>query len=126
MKPLDLARIALALSLTTLAACSSETDTNTPSSSAIEVTSPAPNYTVEGAVGVHGQFPMDEDLTIFEAVFRAHPDTERCDLSQVELTRDEDGSPLAITIDVGHIADTGDSTYNIKVREGDSIFVPSK
>ena len=83
-------------------------------------------FTVEGAVEISGEFAWYNDLTLWEAVMQAKPIAERCDLSRVRLCRQVDGEPLTLTIDVQHMTDTGDSTLNVRVREGDVILVPVK
>lgn len=83
-----------------------------------------PYYRVEGAVAISGEFTWHGDITLFEAVMQAKPTADRCDLTRVQLLRSLEGEPLTLTVDVQHMYDTGDSTLNVKVLEGDVIEVP--
>lgn len=87
---------------------------------------PATTYTIEGAVACAGEFPPGDDMTLWEAVMLAEPVEARCDLDRVELRREKNGEPLLLTVDVNEIIETGDTTFNIKVRAGDVILVPEK
>lgn len=126
MRPSQIICGLLPLSLALLAACAGSPAPATSASLAVEVPAGVPSYTVSGAVRLHGQFRMDEDLTLFEAVQRAEPQSEHGDLSKVTLVRDDEGSPLTITVDVASMYETGDSTFNVKVKAGDAIHVPMK
>ena len=105
--------LTLALSiLALLAACSSTGDSG------------LPHYRVEGAVAISGEFAWHGDVNLYEAVMQAKPIADRCDLTRVQLLRELDGERLTLTIDVQHMYDTGDSTLNVKILEGDVIRVP--
>ncbi len=82
------------------------------------------NYVVEGAADHIGGFPWTEGLTLRDAVMLAHPMEERCDLSRVELLREDAGESLRITVDVSEMTETGDTTFNVLVLEGDVIKIP--
>lgn len=74
--------------------------------------------------GPGGAVPHPGDLTIFQAVMRATPDTVKANLGRVRLIRADPRDPLVFTINVGEILRSGDSTYNIRVQENDIIVVP--
>ncbi len=83
-------------------------------------------YVVEGAVAHPGQHALQPDLTVFEAVMRAKPLEDRCDLSRVRLIRTEPGTSLLITVDVQRQLEEGDSSFNVHVAPGDVILVPAR
>jgi protein involved in polysaccharide export with SLBB domain len=74
--------------------------------------------------GPGGATPHPGDLTIFQAVMRATPDQRKANLGRVRVIRADPRDPLVFTINVGEILRSGDSTYNIRIREGDIIVVP--
>lgn len=81
-------------------------------------------YWVLGEVRTEGERPFPGDLTIFEAVHRARPNPSTANLGRVRLIRADPREPLIITVNVNDMIRTGDSTYNIHVREGDILYVP--
>jgi len=88
------------------------------------VTIDGKTYWVLGEVASEGERPFPGDLTIFEAVHRARPTASAANLGRVRLIRPDPREPLIITVNVNDMIRTGDSTYNIHVREGDIIYVP--
>jgi protein involved in polysaccharide export with SLBB domain len=81
-------------------------------------------YYVMGQVNRPGPFPYTGDLTLFEAVLLAAPDEFGANLGRVRLIRADPRDPLVITADVTELWGSGDSTYNVQVREYDIIYVP--
>ncbi len=82
------------------------------------------NYFIYGEVGGAGQKPFPGDLTVFEAVMGANPDTAGANLGRVRLIRPDPRDPIVITVNIDEIIRTGDSTYNVHVLENDIIYVP--
>ena len=81
-------------------------------------------YWVLGEVAASGERPFRGDLTVFEAVQRARPDKAGANLGRVRLIRPDPREPLVITVNVNDMIRTGDSTFNVHVREGDILYVP--
>ncbi len=81
-------------------------------------------YWVLGEVGGVGQRPFPGDLTIFEAVMAAGPSGSTANLGRVRLIRPDPREPFIITVNVNDMIRSGDSTYNVHVRENDIIYVP--
>jgi protein involved in polysaccharide export with SLBB domain len=81
-------------------------------------------YFIYGEVSNEGREVFGGDLTIWEAVMQAVPDDETANLGRVRLIRADPRDPLIMTVDVGQLIETGDATFNMKVRELDIIYVP--
>jgi protein involved in polysaccharide export with SLBB domain len=81
-------------------------------------------YFIFGEVSQEGRQVLEGDLTIWEAVMGAVPDDETANLGRVRLIRADPRDPLVVPIDIGQLIDHGDSTYNIKIKELDIIYVP--
>jgi protein involved in polysaccharide export with SLBB domain len=86
---------------------------------------PGKQYYVFGAVAVQGGQELTGDVTIFEAVTKAQPRKDSANLGCVRLIRADPENPLETTVDLQHIIDTGDSTYNVHLQERDVIVVPA-
>jgi protein involved in polysaccharide export with SLBB domain len=87
-------------------------------------TQPGKQYYVFGAVAQQGGQAFDGDVTIFEAVTKAQPRKDSANLGRVRLIHTDPVHPFETTIDLQHVIDTGDSTYNVHVQEHDVIVVP--
>ncbi len=81
-------------------------------------------YFIYGEVSTEGRVVFEGDLTIWEAVMQAVPDDETANLGRVRLIRADPRDPLIMTIDIGQVIETGDTTFNVKVHELDIIYVP--
>lgn len=81
-------------------------------------------FYIFGEVGSEGRKVLVGDLTIWEAVMEAVPDDESANLGRVRLIRADPRDPLIVHVDIGQLIETGDATYNIKVKELDIIYVP--
>lgn len=81
-------------------------------------------YFIYGEVSSEGREVFSGDLTIWEAVMQAVPDDETANLGRVRLIRADPRDPLIMTIDVGQVIESGDTTFNVKVHELDIIYVP--
>jgi len=81
-------------------------------------------YYVAGEVGLQGPHPYTGDLTLYEAVMAAAPTEFGANLGRVRLIRADPRDPLIITADISKFWTSGDSTYNIQLKEYDIIYVP--
>ena len=81
-------------------------------------------YFIFGEVNNDGAQDFPGDLTIFEAVMRAGPDDQSANLGRVRLVRPDPIDPIVVTVNVGDMILTGDSTFNVHVQERDIILVP--
>ncbi len=81
-------------------------------------------FFIYGEVKKQGRQNLEGDLTIWEAVMGASPDNETANLGRVKLIRADPRDPTIVYVDVGQLIETGDSTFNIKVKELDIIYVP--
>jgi protein involved in polysaccharide export with SLBB domain len=81
-------------------------------------------YFIFGEVAGEGRQVLSGDLTIWEAVMSAGPDDETANLGRVRIIRADPRDPLIVHVDIGDLIEHGDSTYNIKVKELDIIYVP--
>lgn len=81
-------------------------------------------YFIFGEVATEGRQVLEGDWTIWEAVMAAVPDDETANLGRVKLIRPDPRDQLIVYVDIGDMIERGDSTYNIKVKELDIIYVP--
>jgi len=81
-------------------------------------------FFIYGEVQREGRQVFDGDLTIWEAVMAAVPDDETANLGRVRLIRADPRDPFIMTVDIGQVIETGDTTFNVKVHELDIIYVP--
>lgn len=82
------------------------------------------SYFIFGEVGATGQKALNEDLTVFQAVFNAKPLEHSANLGRVKLIRPDPVDPLVMTLNVGQILQSGDSTFNPIIQDFDIIVVP--
>jgi protein involved in polysaccharide export with SLBB domain len=81
-------------------------------------------FFIYGEVKKQGRQNLSGDLTIWEAVMGASPDNETANIGRVKLIRADPRDPTIVYVDIGQLIETGDSTFNIKVKELDIIYVP--
>ena len=81
-------------------------------------------YFIYGEVGAQGRQQFPGDLTIWEAVMKAGPRKETANLGRVRLIHADPRDPFVMTLDLTEVIETGDTTFNVKVRELDIIYVP--
>lgn len=81
-------------------------------------------YFIFGEVSSEGRQTLTGDLTIWEAVMAASPDDETANIGRVKLIRADPRDPTIVYVDIGQMIENGDSTFNIKVKELDIIYVP--
>ncbi len=88
------------------------------------ITAAGKQYFIYGEVNNEGSQRFEGDLTLFEAVMSAGPDKNSANLGRVRLVRPDPVDPIVLTFNVGDMVLTGDSTFNVHVRERDIILVP--
>lgn len=81
-------------------------------------------FFIAGEIGAPGPKPLAGDLTLVDAVFAARPNPLTANLGRVRLVRGDPIDPLVVLIDVTDILETGDTTYNLRLREDDIILIP--
>lgn len=81
-------------------------------------------YFVLGEVATEGAYPFTGDVTVFEAVMRAHPGNHTANLGRVKIIRPDPKDPLIIPVDVTDMWKNGDSTSNVSLQELDIVYVP--
>jgi protein involved in polysaccharide export with SLBB domain len=64
------------------------------------------------------------DTTLFEAVLAAGPEPFTANLGRIQLIRADPRDPLILTLNMQRMLETGDSTFNVQIREYDIIYVP--
>lgn len=90
----------------------------------VKIQTTGKKFFIFGEVQTEGERQFPGDLTVFEAVMDAVPIRETANLGRVRLLRTDPRDPLVLTLDLSEIIETGDSTFNIHIRERDIIFVP--
>ncbi len=81
-------------------------------------------FFVFGEVAREGRLPVTGDLTVLEASMLASPNKVTANLSRVKLVRGDPVDPLIVVVDLERLMRTGDTTYNIRIRENDILIVP--
>jgi len=89
----------------------------------VSISTTGKKYFIYGEVAAEGEKQFGGDLTVFEAVRGADPLLSSANLGRVRLIRPDPKDPLIIYVDIEDIM-SGDSTFNVKVRELDIIYVP--
>ena len=79
-------------------------------------------FFIFGEVLNTGSQPFPGDLTVFQAVMDAGPNSRTANLGRVRVIRADPRDPLVIPVNIKQIFD-GDSTYNIQIHERDIIYV---
>lgn len=90
----------------------------------VDIQTKGKRYFIFGEVRNEGETNFPGDVTIFEAVMGAQPNDNTANLGRVKLIRADPDDPAIWRVNIGEILDTGDSTFNIHVQEGDIIYVP--
>lgn len=85
-------------------------------------------FFVFGEVAKEGRHPLgglgSGDLTVLEAAMLAGPNKVTANVSRVKLIRGDPVDPLIIVVDLQRLLRTGDTTYNIRIRENDILVIP--
>jgi len=87
-------------------------------------TSPGKIYYLVGEVNAPGQRPFTGDLTIFDVIMQSPVKEHSSNLGRVQLIRADPRDPLIITCNIAEMLRTGDSTFNVQIKERDIIVVP--
>ncbi|MBD2260605.1 SLBB domain-containing protein [Pseudanabaena sp. FACHB-2040] len=84
---------------------------------------------IAGEVNRPGAYTLSNETTSFPTLARlletAEGVTQSADLQQVEVRRQTAQGTQTITVDLWQLLRTGDSRYDIALRDGDSVFIPS-
>lgn len=91
----------------------------------VRITELGPRYIVLGEVEKPGARDYPGDLTLFEAVQRAQPKSYSANLGRVRLIRADPRDPFTRYFDIRSMLESGDSSENAHVLEGDVIEVPT-
>lgn len=81
-------------------------------------------YYVLGEIQAEGIKQYRGDTTLFEAVLAAGPAPYTANLGRIQLIRADPRDPLILTLNMQRMLETGDSTFNVQIREYDIIYVP--
>ncbi|HET6203791.1 MAG TPA: polysaccharide biosynthesis/export family protein [Planctomycetota bacterium] len=84
----------------------------------------AKSFYVFGEVAREGPHPFPGDVTLLEAVLRSAPNRVTANLARVRLVRGDPVDPLVVVVDLERLLRTGDTTYNLRLRENDIVIVP--
>jgi hypothetical protein len=82
-------------------------------------------YYVVGQVEDPGARDFTGDLTLFEAVMAATPESDSGNLGRVRLIRADPRDPFVRYFDLRKMTERGDSTSNVHVEAGDVVEVPA-
>lgn len=80
---------------------------------------------VFGATKQRGAVPLPADATVLQLMTTAGWNGD-ADLEHVSMIRPAETEPLTVEIDVLTMIKTGDTRYNVRLRPGDILFVPSR
>jgi len=80
-----------------------------------------------GQVTRPGVYPIEERVTILEAIAKAGSYTERAALKKVTITRkSEKETPKVIKVDLEKVITEGDKSKDVILKPGDVVYVPKK
>lgn len=80
-----------------------------------------------GQVTRPGVYPIEERVTILEAIAKAGSYTERAALEKVTITRkSEKETPKVIKVDLEKVIIEGDRSKDVILKPGDVVYVPKK
>ncbi|MFH1539709.1 MAG: polysaccharide biosynthesis/export family protein [bacterium] len=80
--------------------------------------------TVLGKVGRPGTYMVSEDSLVLEAISEAEGPYGRAAVGKTIIIRMQDGEPTVLHVDIKAMLGKADLTQNIRVRDGDIIYVP--
>jgi polysaccharide export outer membrane protein len=82
---------------------------------------------VLGQVARPGAYPMEESLTVLEAVAKAGSYTERAGLNRVTITRQSRAkTPKVMKVNLKKVITKGDRSGDVILEPGDVVHVPTK
>jgi len=80
-----------------------------------------------GYVARPGVYPIEERVTILEAIAKAGSYTERAALKKVTITRkSEKETPQVIKVDLKRVITEGDKSKDVILKPGDVVYLPKK
>ncbi|HEY9878063.1 MAG TPA: polysaccharide biosynthesis/export family protein, partial [Leptolyngbyaceae cyanobacterium] len=84
---------------------------------------------IAGEVNRPGSYTLTAENTLFPTLTQlletAEGITQSADLRQVEVRRQTAQGSQTFRVDLWQLLESGDARYNIALRDGDSIFIPS-
>ncbi|MEA5466098.1 SLBB domain-containing protein [Leptothoe sp. PORK10 BA2] len=85
---------------------------------------------ISGEINTPGAYTLTQTGTqaprLTQLLEKAGGVTQVADIHQVQIQRPgRDGNPQIFTVDLWQLLDTGNSQYDISLRDGDSIFIPT-
>jgi polysaccharide export outer membrane protein len=79
---------------------------------------------VLGKINVPGEYELQKNMTVLQAISRAGGLAEWADTSDIRLIREIDGNEEVFTMDYNAIVSGRDLTQNVQLKPEDTIFVP--
>jgi protein involved in polysaccharide export with SLBB domain len=76
----------------------------------------------KGAISLF-MFRQGSDVTMLDVISRIGP-TPLANLGRVRLVRPDPRNPLIMEVNIREIIQTGISTYNVKIKEDDIVYIP--
>jgi hypothetical protein len=76
-----------------------------------------------GALGAPKRRPLPGDYTVLHVVMD-NPTTPLGNMGRIKLIRPDPKNPLVVTINIREMMTTGDTTWNLAVKENDIIYAP--
>jgi len=76
-----------------------------------------------GRKGIHAMAEIGNDATLLKAMALIGW-TQLANLSRVQLIRPDAEHPLVVEVDLYRMLTTGNTRYNLRIRENDFIYVP--
>jgi protein involved in polysaccharide export with SLBB domain len=85
-------------------------------------------FTIFGQVQRQGKYelPLDEDVTISQAILRAGGPAQFANLSKVKLIRKTPKGNMPVLVNVENIMKNGALEYDIYIRNNDVLIIPEK
>src|SRR5262249_4600264 len=81
---------------------------------------------VMGEVSRPGRYDLTDDMTVLDALTLAGGPTERGNLQGLQVGRTENGKNEAIPIKADQLIQGKDGTKNLKLQNGDLVYVPRR
>ncbi len=81
---------------------------------------------VLGAVGRAGPYDLTENMTLIDALATAGGPTDKANLAGAQLVRLENGKPKATLLKADQVMQGKNLDGNVKLRDGDLIYVPER
>jgi polysaccharide biosynthesis/export protein len=81
---------------------------------------------VMGEVTKPGRYDITDDMNVLDAITAAGGVTDKANLDGVQLARVEDGKSKAIPIKMSQLVQGKDPAQNVKLQNGDLLYVPRR